>query len=629
MNRESRRSHDHEPANAATPSLSRTLIAALALAWHAHRSALAGRLALTVLAGLMPVAAAWLVRLILNLLIASHPGGHPGSRLLTAGVMLAAVGGLQAVLPSLGQYLSAQSDRASQRLTTAGLFAAVNRLTSLRKLEDPAFHDRLNMAQHSGSSGPGQLLSSGVAVAQAALTLAGFVATLAVLSPVIAGIVLLAAVPGIYSEFSLSRQQVAVLAGFSHAQRRQLFYANLLTDYAAAKEIRLFGLGEFFKGRLLAELRDIQRANERVDRRALAMHTALAGLGAAIAVGGLLWSIFAAARGQLTVGDVSIFIVALGSVSSSLAMIIANAALAHQALLMFRCYLQVVAEGPDLAQRSAPVPPLRSGIELADVWFRYGPDQPWVLRGVSLFIPHGQAVALVGHNGAGKSTLVKLICRFYEPDRGAILWDGVDIRDMSIAGLRNRISVVFQDFMTYDLSAAENIAVGDLGQAADRRALASAAEQAGIHDALTALPDGYDTLLTRTYFDLADRDDPRTGVLLSGGQWQRIGIARALLRASRDLLILDEPSSGLDAEAEHQLHNSLRASRGHRATLLISHRLNTIRDAEHIVVLADGVIKEQGRHAELMARKDVYARLFSLQAEGYAGEPASARQGDA
>ena len=317
--------------------------------------------------------------------------------------------------------------------------------------------------------------------------------------------------------------------------------------------------------------------------------------------------------------------VALGSVSQAVEALITSGAMTYQAVLMFQAYTDVLAAEPDLPTPEVPVRPgpLRYGIELEDVWFRYGPDEPWVLRGLSCFIPHGEAVAIVGKNGGGKSTLVKLLCRFYDPNRGSIRWDGIDLRDLDLDALRDRISVVFQDYMTYELSAAENIAVGDLGLADQPDALVAAAEQADIHATLGALPRGYQTLLTRTYFDLSDEQDPRTGVLLSGGQWQRVALARAFLRGGRDLMILDEPSSGLDPEAERMIHTTLAATRTGRASVLISHRPNAVRDAGHILVLSDGVIREQGDHGTLMARRGLYARLFTMQAQGYSAVPAT------
>jgi ATP-binding cassette subfamily B protein len=282
----------------------------------------------------------------------------------------------------------------------------------------------------------------------------------------------------------------------------------------------------------------------------------------------------------------------------------------------------VLTSSPDhpVPAQTALANALRRGIQVEDVWFRYGSDKPWILRGVSCFIPHGQTIALVGLNGAGKSTLVKLLCRFYDPDRGRIRWDGTDLRDVEPAALRDRISAVFQDYMTYELTAAENIAVGDLSVAPDDGLLHAAARQAGIHQALTELPKGYQTLLTRTYFDNADRENPETGVLLSGGQWQRVALARAYLRGGRDLMIMDEPSAGLDPQAEHDMRQQLGLARHGRTTVLISHRLNTIRDADLIVVLSDGVITEQGSHDDLMASTGTYARLFELQARGYAAD---------
>ncbi|MFG1701733.1 ABC transporter ATP-binding protein [Nonomuraea sp. M3C6] len=241
-----------------------------------------------------------------------------------------------------------------------------------------------------------------------------------------------------------------------------------------------------------------------------------------------------------------------------------------------------------------------------------------MLRGITLTIPYGQAVAVVGLNGAGKSTLAKLLCRFYDPVRGSIHWDGVDLRDLDPPELRARLGAVFQDHMTYDFSARDNIAVGDLSALDDLERIKTAAVNAGVDEAITELPDGYDTALTRMFvFALKFGKTPKTGVTLSGGQWQRVALARAFLRDHADFMILDEPSSGLDPEAEHDVHLRMRRYRADRTSLLISHRLNAVREADVIAVLDDGVIAELGGHDELMAADGLYARMFRLQASGY------------
>jgi ATP-binding cassette subfamily B protein len=595
--------------------LAGALATMIAMSWRAHRGAFCGMLALAAVAGLAPIASAWLLRAILDDLAADH--GH--GQLLRLALALGVAGAATAVLPGISQYLSAQSSRAVTRDATSRLFTAVTRLSGLATLEDPAFQDTLRFAQQAGASGPGQVLTGGISIVQSAITLAGFLIALVVLSPALAAIVTAAAVPAVFLQRGMARREASVMRGITHAQRRQLFFANLLSGLTAAKEIRLFGLGPFFHTRMLDELTEVQRASTQVDRRVLGVEATLALISAAVAAGGLLWAVSAAAAGRLSIGDLTMLVAALATVGATLGNMISSAAFTYQALLMFESYREVVSAPPDLPTPGRPTPagPLRRGIEVDDVWFRYGPDKPWVLRGVSCRIPCGQAIALVGQNGAGKSTLVKLLCRFYDPVRGRILWDGTDLREMDPAELRDRLSVVFQDYMTYELSAAENIAVGDLGRASSPGLLHAAAGQAGIHDALAGLPKGYQTLLTRTYFDRADKENPETGVLLSGGQLQRVALARAYLRGGRDLMIMDEPSSGLDAEAEHDLHRQLRLHRRDQTTVLISHRLNTIRDADEIVVLSGGVITERGSHDDLMALSGTYAKLFTLQARGY------------
>jgi ATP-binding cassette, subfamily B, bacterial len=593
------------------------------MSWRAHPGALAGQLVVTVVGGAAPVAAAWLMREILDALTGRANRGT----LAELVVALAVCGVLVGVLSEVGQYLLAQGGRALQRAATGEVYAAVSRMSGLRRLEDPGFQNRLSLAQQAGSSGTGQIVSGVLTLGQVVLTLAGFLGALLLLNPVLSAVLLAAMVPAFYAELGLSRRRVAVMDRTTHAQRRQYFYESLLTEVTAAKEIRLFGLGEFFRRRMLTELYSGQRLAERLDRRQLVVYLSLSvgsGLGGAW---GLWWAAFAAASGRLTVGDLSVFVAALAAVTSLLFSMISTGGAMNQALLMFGGYQDVVAAGPDLPvpAEPRPVPPLRTGISIENVWFRYSPDTPWILRGVTCFIPRGSCVAFVGRNGAGKSTLIKLLCRFYDPDRGRIRWDGVDLRDADPAALRDRMGVVFQDFMAYELSVADNVAVGNLQLADDRQALHRAAERAGIHSVLAALPHGYDTLLTRAFYDRAEEHNPRTGVQLSGGQWQRLALARAFTRSDRDLVILDEPSSGLDAEAEHEIHSRLRQVRGDRTTVLISHRLNTIRDADRIVVLTDGVVTEQGDHEALMACSGTYARLFSLQAAGYVSDLAEAQ----
>ncbi|MGC4773088.1 ABC transporter ATP-binding protein [Micromonospora sp. DT44] len=590
--------------------------AALGLTWRAAPAGTAADLVFAVLAGLTPVAVAALTKLLLDRLTGSEAGGVP---LTVLGAGLAVAAALGTVLPHLRTYVAAERTRAVSRLVRRRLYAAVQRLVGLVRLEDPEFQDRLQAAQQTGHIGPTQLTGNAFGAVQSVLAVAGFLGVLLVLNPLIGVLVLLAALPTLWMQLRLNRARAAMILRLEHFQRRDLFFAQLLVGIPAAKEVRLFGLGRFFGDRMLDELHGMHRVEQRLDRREVRAQAVLGLLGATVAGVGVIYTISMARAGALTPGDVVIYLAAVPGVQGALGGLVGQLGAIHQALLLFDHYDDVAHVQPDLPVPAGPrpVPPLTEGIELRDVWFRYSPEHPWVLRGVNLHLPAGGTTALVGLNGAGKSTLVKLLCRFYDPERGSIRWDGVDLRDLDPAALRERLGAVFQDFMPYDLSAAENIALGDLSARDDPERLRTAARHAGIHDALAALPRGYDTLLTRIFFDGPDRDDPQAGVVLSGGQWQRVALARGFLRADRDLLILDEPSSGLDAEAEHDLNQRLRELRRGRTSLLISHRLNAVRDADTIVVLADGQVVECGDHDRLMAADGGYARLFNLQARGY------------
>ncbi|NUS17218.1 MAG: ABC transporter ATP-binding protein [Streptomyces sp.] len=584
-------------------------------------AAVAGYAVLALLQAVVPVATAWLTRAALDA-VADRSARTSGLAAAAAG--LAAAGVFAAALPLLSNHLRQELERRTGRLAQDRLFAVVEGFTGLSRFEDPRFLDRLGMAHQTAGAAPSAVVSGALSVGRGLITVLGFLGSLVVVNRWLAGAVLAAAVPTLLAELRLSRQRAAVLWRTGPADRRELFHRQLLTSAKAAKELRLFGAGRYFRHRMNGERLASDAEKRGMDRRELATGSALGLLSALIAGGGLAWALLAAHRGRLSGGDVVLLASSVAGVQGAVTALVGELTTAHRNLLTFGHYRAVTGAAPDLpvAVPPADTPRLARGIEFRDVWFRYSPGHPWVLRGVSFTVPSGGSVALVGRNGAGKSTLVKLLCRFYDPTRGAILWDGTDLRDLDPAQLRRRIGAVFQDYMEYDLTAAENIALGAADGAAEltagRDRVASAARRAGVHEALEALPRSYDTPLTRIFLGPDDGDDPAAGVLLSGGQWQRLALARALLREGDDLLILDEPSSGLDAEAEAEIHQMLRTHRAGRTSLLVSHRLGAIREAGLLVVLADGRVAERGSHEELMALPGgIYRGLFALQAEGY------------
>ena len=592
---------------------------AIGLAWRAGPVRLLIYLGLTAAAGAVPVAVSWLTKLLLDRIAAGRAGpdewAGPAVGLAIAGIAVV-------VLPRGVQYVSGELERAVSLIADDRLYAAVNSFAGLRRFEDPDFLDRLRLAKQSGGMTPGRVVAAALGLVRGAITVAGFLASLLILSPLMAVAVVCSAIPVLIAELLLSRRRAHMLWKIGPSQRREIFYGSLLSSVDAAKEVRLLGIGGFLRARMRAETITTNAQERRTARGELLAQGGLGLVAAVVAGAGLIWAVRAASAGRLSVGDVTMFVAAVAGVQAALAGIVTELARAHNQLLMFAHFRAVVGAGPDLPTPTDPkqLPHLRRGIELRDVWFRYSPEHPWILRGVTMTIPHGMAVGLVGLNGAGKSTLVKLLCRFYDPDRGSICWDGVDLRDVAPDQLRARIGAVFQDYVMYDLTAAENIGLGDVEAIEDRSRIEYAAQRAGADSIVAGLAHGYDTLLSRMFFSESDKDDPATGVYLSGGQGQRIALARAMMRDQCELMILDEPSSGLDPNAEHEIHQQLRAHRLGRTSLLISHRLGGIRDADKIVVLDQGGITEQGTHNQLVAAGGAYARMFAMQAQGYRDE---------
>lgn len=586
------------------------MTAALGLGWQASARIMSALIALTFLDGLAPVAAAWATKLLLDELARGRDAS--GAAVATWAAVLVAAGLVGSLVAAATAYLAAVLRRRVRVMAQARLLDRINAYPGLEPFEHPATLDRIRLAEQAADAAPEDVFAATIHLGQSSITMTGFAATLLVLYPPMVVMVFVAAVPAAWLQLRLAKLRADTLTGISVVQRRQIFYRQLATDARAAKEIRLFGLGSFLTGRLLRDLHTANAAENAMDRAAARLEATLGLLAGALTLAGVASAAWLGFHGRLGAGDIVVFLAAIAATHTTVTGATEHAARAYQSLLLFGHYQDITAGGtPSTSGTEAPK--LKQGIEFRDVWFRYADDLPWVLKGVSFTLPAGGCVGMAGVNGAGKSTIVKLLCRMYEPQRGTIRWDGIDLSDLDPATLRRRMSAVFQDFMAYDFTAADNIGIGRLESLGDRDRIRAAATLAEVDGTIENLPKGYDTMLSRIF---PDDEDGRT-ITLSGGQWQRIAVARAFLRDDIDLLILDEASSGLDAEAEYVLQQRLSSLRRGRSSLLVTHRLNSMRAADLIVVIDGGRVVESGTHDELIARGERYARLFQMQSEGY------------
>jgi ATP-binding cassette, subfamily B, bacterial len=326
--------------------------------------------------------------------------------------------------------------------------------------------------------------------------------------------------------------------------------------------------------------------------------------------GSYAWIVWHTVQRRISLGDMTLYLAIFRQGQATFQNILYAVSSIYENNLFMSNFFEFLGMTPQLAIAANPkiLPAtLSSGIEFRDVGFRYPDTDGWVLRGVNLIIRPGEKIALVGHNGAGKTTLIKLLSRLYDPTEGAILLDGIDLREVDPLALRQKIGVIFQDFVRYHLPAKENIGFGQIDAASDLDRIIASARKSGADSIIDSLPDSYDTMLGRWF---------RDGHELSLGQWQKIALARAFMREA-EILVLDEPTASVDAQSEYEIFRQFQELTAGKMAILISHRFSTVRMADRIAVIEGGSISEIGSHAELIDRNGTYARLFSLQAEGY------------
>lgn len=585
---------------------------ALRLVWETNPWATSGLGLLTLGGALLPASQAWVGKLIVDGVVASiqSRGDPEQTRAVFAYLILELGLFLLSMVFSHARRLIQQLIQLQLANRIRGQIIRKALVLDLAFFEHPEFYDRLQNARREAGYRPVDLIDDSFLIVQNALTLASFALLLFRFSPWLVVILLATTIPAFIAETRFSGEAFRLLTRRAPETRQVDYLARLLTEDDSAKEVKLFNLGEILFKRYMTLFEKFFRED-----KSLAFRRVIAGFSLGLIAtlgfyGAYAWIVWRTVQGTISLGDMTLYLAIFRQGQSTFQSIMAAVGTIYENNLFMANLFDFLALEPQMAAPAEPkaLPvPLREGVEFRAVWFRYPESPDWVLRDINLSVRPGEKIALVGPNGAGKTTLIKLLSRLYDPTRGSILIDGIDIRAVDPLDLRQRIGVIFQDFVHYHLPARENIGFGQIEALHRVDRIIEAAQKSGAHPIIESLPDGYDTMLGRWFHG---------GHQLSVGQWQKVALARAFMREA-EILVLDEPTASLDAETEYEIFRHFQELTTGKMALLISHRFSTVRMADRIAVIQDGRIAEIGTHQELLRRRGLYAHLFGLQAEGY------------
>lgn len=587
-------------------------IPALRLVWQASPGWTTAHVVIIIIQGLIPVALLYLTKLIIDTVTLSI-NTTDKELLFKKLIIFITLTGITSLInvacSAIGELVkTAQSRKVTDYMSS--VLHAKSIEVDLEYYENPQYFDTLQRAQNEAIYRPNAILENLVWVTQNAISLLAMVGLLLSLHWGIAGILFVAAIPSVLVRikftdilFHWHRKQTAM-------DRQGQYLSWLLTGDTYAKEIRLFNLGSLFSQKYDTVRKQLYQENLDISTKRSFANLAAQSLAAILMLAAYSYIIYQAFFGIIAIGDLVIYREALQRGQSALTGLLGSFSSLYEDNLFLSNLYEFLDLKPNIVQPSNPksVPkPIQQGIVFDRVSFQYANSQRQAIQQVSLTIKPGEVIALVGENGSGKTTLIKLLSRLYEPTSGSISVDGINLNCFDINAWRREISVIFQDYVKYHFTVAENIRLGNIDITLSDQSIISAAKMSGAHDVITRLPQNYQTVLGKL-FD--------SGEELSIGQWQKVALARAFLRNSQ-IIVLDEPTSAMDPKAEYEVFENFRQLIKQQTAILISHRLSTVKMADRIYVMDRGRVIENGTHEELIELQGSYANLFETQAQNY------------